>query len=330
MTRGAFSVGGYTLVELLVALALSGVVIAGLAGVMERALQSATVAASNNALIEDVRFAMERMVRTVGNSRHMLLPLADNPATNWPEHLREQTVPASPPIGDSTLATAVLAVTLPGDIDLNGDGVPDADNDGDGRIDEDLANDIVLDFLPGIGGIDDDGDGSVDEDPFLWWDDDERGVPNEDPLDGLDNDADGNVDEDPASDNNGDGCPGLCGVDDDADGFVDEGSADDDDEDGGEWDDAYDPVVFYLDNGALMERMPVPWNEDGVTGPVGPVDGNDFVVGPIAENVTRFRVERLPRVDGQPTVVDLTLEVTDPVTAETVSLTTRVRVGGAL
>ena len=46
---------------------------------------------------------------------------------------------------------------------------------------------------------------------------------NDDPVNGVDDDDDNNVDEDPASDNNGDGCPGVCGVDDDGDGQIDEG-----------------------------------------------------------------------------------------------------------
>ena len=50
---------------------------------------------------------------------------------------------------------------------------------------------------------------------------------------------------------------------------------------------------------------------------------------PIAENVTRFRVERVPQNGDRSQIVDLTLELTNPVT-ETVSLNTRVRVGGAL
>jgi hypothetical protein len=151
-------------------------------------------------------------------------------------------------------------------------------------------------------------------------------VTNEDPLDGLDNDGDNNVDEDPASDNNGDGCPGLCGVDDDGDGQIDEGSADDDDEDGGDYDDWCNPVVFYLEAGVLMQRTPVPWDENAS----GLITGQDFVVHPLAENVSRFRVERVPAEWGDPQLVDLTLELTGPESGETVSLQARVRLGGAL
>lgn len=62
------------------------------------------------------------------------------------------------------------------------------DNDGDGRIDEDLTD-----------GIDNDGDGNVDEDPIdpLRIDNDGDGNVDEDPPDGIDNDGDGRIDEDP-------------------------------------------------------------------------------------------------------------------------------------
>ena len=101
---------------------------------------------------------------------------------------------------------------------------------------------------------------------------------NEDPVNGIDDDGDGSIDEDPASDMNGDGCPGICGLDDDEDSSIDEGVIDDDDEDTGSFDDPYDPVVFYLIGSSLVQRTPVPWNEDGISAPDGPVDGRDFIV----------------------------------------------------
>lgn len=316
---------GFTLVELLIALALSAMLFAGLGSVVGQSLDIHDSVRDNNDLVRQARFAVQRMQQAVGNTRLLLLPLDDKPASNWPENIREQTVPPTPPVGDSTLATAVLAVTLPAYQDLDGDGFPDADDDRDGLIDEDLPNDRNYDFAPGIYLIDDDGDGIVD-DPVSGYSDDESSTPNDDPINGVDDDGDNNVDEDPASDNNGDGCPGVCGVDDDGDGSIDEGSADDDDEDGGEFDDWYNPLVFYLDDGTLMERTPVPWDENAS----GTVSGKDFVVEAIADNVTRFRVERLPLNGGRQKLVDLTLELTSPVSGEIVRLNTRVRVGGAL
>ncbi len=328
--RPANSGRGFTYVEMVLALAIAALIIAGLSGVVGQALQSQDAVSETNGLTRDARFALQRMLRTVAHSRRLLLPFRDKPASNWPENIREQTVPASPPIGDSTLATAVLAVTLPAYVDLDNDGFPDADDDKDGLIDEDLPNDNNHDFFPGIMLIDDDGDGQVDEDPFNWWDDDEvSGVYNEDPQNGIDDDGDNNVDEDTASDQNGDGCPGVCGVDDDGDGSIDEGNDDDDDEDGNTFDDPYDPVVFYLNGNQLIERMPAPWDTDGISVPDGPVDGRDFIESVIAENVSRFRVERVDSA-GPVELIDLTLELTSPLTGESVSLQMQIRVGGAL
>jgi prepilin-type N-terminal cleavage/methylation domain-containing protein len=328
MTRSCRTSRGFTLIELLIALALAGLVLAATSGLVNNALGTDEVVAERNQLQRDARFALDRMVRAVSNSSRLLLPLADNPNTDWPENVREQTIPASAPIGSSTFASAVLAVTLPEYVDLDADGFPDADDDKDGKIDEDLPNDVHHDFFPGIMLIDDDGDGSVDEGGG-WAEDDEDGLLNEDPLDGIDNDGDGSIDEDPASDNNGDGCPGICGVDDDSDGTIDDGSDDNDDEEGTGFEDGYDPVVFYLDGDTLVERMPVPWNEDGNSSPDGPVDGRDFVVSVIADDVTRFRVERPVASGSDEQLIDLTLELTGP-TGGFVSLNARVRVGGAL
>ena len=322
--------GGFTYIEMMLAVAITGVVMLSLMGLLDTAIDTGDSVREQNQLTRQARFAMARMVRFAGHSRRLLVPMVDKPVTNWPENIREQTIPPSPPVGDSTFASAVLAVTLPAFVDLDQDGFPDADDDRDGRIDEDLPNDNQHDFLPGIAGIDDDGDGFIDENPSAWWDDDEYlGVDNEDPHNGIDDDGDANVDEDTASDMNGDGCPGVCGVDDDGDGAIDEGSADDDDEDGNSFDDPYDPVVYYLNGNQLIERMPVPWNADGISVPDGPVDGRDFIESVIAENVTRLRFERV--ADGTALeLVDIVLELTDPATGETVSLQTRVRIGGVL
>ncbi len=320
---------GFTLIELLIATALAGLILTAMSGLVSNVLGTEEVVTERNQLQQDARFAMQRIAKTASHSRNLLLPLSDNPNTNWPENIREQTIPATAPIGSSVFASAVLAVTLPEYVDLDSDGFPDADDDRDGRIDEDLPNDIHHDFLPGIMLIDDDGDGYIDEFSFLFWDDDENGTYNEDPIDGIDNDGDGSIDEDPPSDNNGDGCPGLCGVDDDQDGTIDDGIDDDDDEEGTGFDDGYDPVVFYLVGDALVERMPVPWNADGNSSPDGPVDGRDFIESVIAENVSFFRVEKpVPGASGEQ-LVELTLELTGP-TGTTTSLTSRVRIGGAL
>ncbi len=321
---------GFTYIEMLIAVTVTGLIMLALMGLIGTATDAGDSARVRNELVREARFALNRMADMARRSPRLLLPMRDKPASNWPENLREQTIPPSPPIGDSTFASAVLAVTLPHDIDLDQDGVPDADDDGDGQFDEDLPNDNTHDFMPGIIGIDDDGDGEIDEDPANWWDDDEANATyNEDPENGIDDDGDGNIDEDTASDMNGDGCPGVCGIDEDGDAAIDEGSADDDDEDGSDFEDPYDPVVYYLSGQSLIERLPARWDTDGIDTPDGPVDGRDFIESPIAENVTRLRVERIDTGRGFD-LVDLTLELTDPQSGESVSLQIQVRVGGAL
>ncbi len=320
---------GFSLIELLVAVSFAVLLIGGLASIMAQIGTTRDFTHDRNQLSRQSRFAMDQLARIVSHSRRLLLPLNDNPATDWREHVREQTIPASPPEGSSTLATAVLAVTLPLYFDFDADGIPDADDDGDGLVDEDLPNDNHHDFFAGIMLIDDDGDGIVDE-GASHFEDDEDGAEDEDPVNGIDDDNDGSIDEDAASDMNSDGCSGICGVDDDNDNSIDSGSADDDDEDAGSFDDPYDPVVFYIDGSSLMQRTPVPWNQDGISAPDGPVDGRDFIVSTIAENVTRFRVERVAGVPGNKALLDITLELTSPDTGEVVSLQSVVRLGGAL
>jgi len=319
---------GFTYIELIIALLMASLIVLGLSGVVGQALQSQAQVSSSNQLTRQARLAMQSMVRYISHSGKLLLPLEDNPATDYPENIREQTVPPSAPIGSSTLATAVLAVSLPNYIDLDGNGVADADNDGDGRIDEDLPADSHNDIAPGLYQIDDDGNGVADFFLSPDGDDDESNnlSQSEDGLNGADDDGDGSIDEDPGADTNADGCAGICGVDDDGDGSIDEGSIDDDDEDGQSNEDWYDPLVIYLDNGVLKQRMPVPWDENGASG----INGRDFVISDIADNVVRFRVERLAQSDNRAETIDLILELNNPVTGESVSLQSQVRIGGAL
>ena len=161
MSRPAKPSHGFTLLELLVSLAIAGLLLTAISGLVNTALETRTDTGLRGNAMQDARFAMQRMVTAVRDTNRLLLPLADSPKTNWRENLREQTVPASAPEGDSTLATAVLAVTLDPDLDIDANGVADADNDKDGRVDEDLGNDHTFDGASGIIGIDDDGDGIV-------------------------------------------------------------------------------------------------------------------------------------------------------------------------
>ena len=318
---------GFTYVELLLALTIGALLVVGLSGVVGQAMQTRDAVHEKNELSRQANFAMQQMVRAVSQSRLLMLPMADKSSTLFVENIREQTNPASTPPTGCIYATAVLAVTLPATSDLDSNGIPDADNDGDGRIDEDLPADTSNDGKPGIAGIDDDGNGIIDFFRSPVADDDESAdfAENEDRLNGIDDDGDGINDEDPGADNNGDGCSGVCGVDDDAGGSIDEDAAADDDEDGSSDEDWYDPLVFYLADSTLMQRTPVPWDVNAS----GTVTGLDYIVEPIAENVSRLRVERVSQA-GRSQIVDLTLELTSPVTGEVFSLQTQVRLGGAL
>ena len=309
---------GYTLPELLIALVIAALFMAGLAGVTGSALQAGDAGRERLELNRQAQFALDRIVRMVGRSPGLVLPLADNPATAQVESVH-----------------TALAILLPRDIDQDGNGIPDADNDGDGRVDEDLPSDMNNDGQPGIAGIDDNLDGQVDNGNGVLSkneDDDESGSADEDTCDGVDNDGDGAIDEDCGGDMSGDGQAGLKGVDDDGDGTIDETqlygvslTPYDDDEDG-KWDEDWlDTVVFYLEGGVLKERMPVPWDANAD----GKVDGKDTVTSTLAENVTQFRVERLPRDAGRAQELEITLTLTGAKGAQ-VTLKTRVRVGGAL
>ena len=124
---------------------------------------------------------------------------------------------------------------------------------------------------------------------------------------------------------NGDGAPGVRSFDDDGDGQIDEGSNADDDEDGAVDEDWIDAVVFFLQGDSLVERHPVPWDENLDSN----VSGRDTVETVIAEGVTRFRVERPVSLVSDQQLVVLTLELTGD-NGEVVSLNARARAGGAL
>ncbi|OIN05584.1 PilW family protein [Oceanisphaera psychrotolerans] len=334
---------GLTLPELLGAVAILSLLMAGLGGLIGSALELQSAGQTKNTLAQEARFALARMTESVQNSHRLLLPLADNLATSWSEHIRVETVPASPPEGSSTLATAVLAVTLSPRQDLDGDGWADANNDKDfldrnnngqrdpgeaERIDEDLDADNTLDGAPGIIGIDDDGDGSVDESSATnpARDNDEQGGHGDDPQGNGDQDGDGAIDEDMPADMNQDQKPGLAGIDDDFDGLIDEGSINhDDDEDGLAGEDNFEPVVYYLSGDQLIERWPAFSDQNGDS----LVDGRDYTESVIAKGVTLLRIERVPLGGGRAQLVDITLTLTQDAD-NSISLQRRVRLGGGL
>ena len=165
----------------------------------------------------------------------------------------------------------------------------DVDNDKDGLVDEDLGDDITNDGAPGIVGVDDDNDGTVDE--ASTRDDDEDGLVDEDAVDGADDDGDGRIDED-------------------------SGSLADDDGDAVANEDWLDPIVFRLSGTTLLERIPN----------LNPLDGTDYTELPLAENVSQFRVERIPPgTEDRALLVLIALELVGP-QGSTLSLSSHVRV----
>ncbi len=309
--------GGYTLVEVLLVTVLSAMLIGAANELVTQANTLQAELKTRVAVQGDIEFAFQRLQLALSGDTQILLPLADKGDTAEDEGLREESVPASGSGG-----TAVLAVRLDRNIDRDQDGYADADNDQDGLVDEDLGSDMTNDYVNGIVGIDDDNDGSIDESFFgISTDDDERlFVSDEDKLNGVDDDGDGNVDEDVSGDMNDDNAPGIAGLDDDGDGTVDEGNDNDDDEDGSEDEDWIDAVVFYLDGGRLIERMPANWDVSGN----GQVNGEDYLEAEIVENVTYFRVRRID--SGRATLVDITLQVLSD-DGETLQMQTMYRVG---
>ncbi len=276
---------GFTLVELSIALVISSLVLLALTGVVNTSLNAWETIRAETDLRRSMRLSMQRMVTAVERSQRILVPKHDDPGTLWVESNHN-----------------VLAVTLDPRLDRNFDGKADADNDGDGKVDEDVGGDNTNDNAPGIYLIDDDNDLLVDVPGVFVRDDDEDGTPSinksdDDVLDGIDNDEDGTIDEDLGADMNGDGAPGILGVNDDGDGSTDEGSVDDDDEDGSVDEDWFDPVVFHIVSGNLVERMP---NVNGI-------DGRAFTETVLFPGISAFQVERVESPQAKIPMVRITL-----------------------
>lgn len=188
---------GLTLVELLMGMAVAGLLMAGLYAAVHQALVSWQDHSERSEVQRQLAFALERMALHARGSSLLLLPQPERTSTAWSESVRD-----------------VLAFTLDRDLDRDGDGFVDADNDKDGRVDEDANDDTSNDGAAGIVGIDDNGDGTADA-VGLQGDDDEDGAQDEDGADGRDDDADGLVDEDGAgaTDDDGDGAQGEDWID---------------------------------------------------------------------------------------------------------------------
>jgi hypothetical protein len=289
---------GLTLIEVLGSIAIGALLLGALGGVVLQSTRSLAMVNGASQLEQEAQFAVDRIIDAVRASRRLLVPMPEVSATAYSEAQRD-----------------VLAVTLDPTLDRDGNGFADADNDRDGRIDEDPSEDMTNDLKSGITGIDDDGDGQVDEDEDR--DDDEDNSNNEDNVDDLDTDGDGLVDEDVKDDSSNDGKPGLQDVDDDGDAAIDEGNNEDDDEDGLKNEDWLDARVFRVSGGVLVERLPDPNAPTGAT----------FTERPLVAGVSDFRVSYIgPAAAGLPPTLQITLTLTGAGGA-TATVDTRVRVG---
>ncbi|MCH9672343.1 MAG: prepilin-type N-terminal cleavage/methylation domain-containing protein [Gammaproteobacteria bacterium] len=294
---------GFSLVELLVAVAVTALLAASLTHILNQSLSAQNESAASNDLAREARFALERMRREGSRSERLFVPWVEHPNTGQTE---------------SVLEPGVLVVSLDPTLDRDRDGFADADNDKDSRVDEDWPRDANNDGRPGVRGINDNADGAVD---FSWAgsrDDDESGVfGDEDPVNGIDDDGDGSIDEDAPADMNADGAPGILNVDDDGDGQVDEGDSADDDEDGSVDEDWIDTVAYFLSGTNLIERFPN----------INPTNGQDYSERVLTTDVSTFRVERLVRGDDAFATVSVRLDLNRA--GRSISLTTHFRVGAA-
>lgn len=213
---------GLTLVELLVTIAIMGIIAMVAFPLLSSGLEAHSKGIARARLYQEGLMLMERMTAGVKQCTYLLIPNAHAPVRD------------------------ILAFSGT----INEDNDYYFDDPLFPRIDEDPKKQMTDDGKSGIEGVDDDGDGLTDEGDKN--DDDEDGVDGEDPLDGIDNDGDGNIDEDTNDDAN------ILGMDDDADGSIDEGDVRDDDEDGTINEDPLNPVIYSFDSGTntLTESLP--------------------------------------------------------------------------
>jgi hypothetical protein len=241
---------GLTLIELTISIVVIGLIGSVIAGLLFTGLEAHRSGMAQAELQREAAYAMNRMVQYTRDARFVFVPNGRRDDTD------------------------LLAVSA---------GI---DTDGDGRIDEDSDKDLTGDEAAGVAGIDDDGDGEIDE--GSEDDDDEDGDNDEDVVNGIDDDGDGSIDEDPHEDWNKDGKDGIAGFDDDDDGLIDEGDDKDEDEDGTKNEDPAEPIIFYVEEGTLMENHPV------------------HDVNVLAHNVAEFRAQYVLGTEGEPHI-DITL-----------------------
>ena len=83
-------------------------------------------------------------------------------------------------------------------------------------------------------------------------------------------------------------------------------------------------MAFYLDGTSLIERRPVPWDENGDTA----IDGTDVVETVLTQNVALLRFERIAPSAGQRQLVAVTLGL-QGASGQAIEVSATIRVGGA-
>lgn len=148
---------------------------------------------------------------------------------------------------------------------------------------------------------------------------------NNDGFADADNDHNGIPDDDLPADATRDGAAGIKGIDDNGDGGIDNGSNTDNDENGTLGDapvspksgaDWIDPVVYRVDRGQLLERLPN----------INPSSGADYTERPIADKVVRLEVTRIATGNRRTREILVSLTLGDPA-GETATWTRRLRLG---
>lgn len=249
---------GLTLLELIISITIISIFALTASALFISSIDAYTEYQEENYLFRRAAYAMEIIVSNIRKSKFLLIPTGG--------------------LTPSNRNRDILAISA---------GI---DNDGDGRIDEDVGEDMTSDGESGIILYDDNGNGLIDERNLK--NDDEQGAVNEEQCNGVDDDGDGFIDEDLSADMNEDGFSGIYLFDDDDDGNIDEGIPADDDEDGNQDEDPPDPLIYYIDsnNNTLIEKK-----IDSITA--------DVITREIASGVQGFNVSYQPLLQGEPLLV---------------------------
>ena len=93
---------GFTLIELLISTAIALILLSAMSSVIDHSLHANNTVQLRNETIQTTHIALQRMVTNVATTRQLLIPLNDNSSTALREHIREETVPASPPPSGSS------------------------------------------------------------------------------------------------------------------------------------------------------------------------------------------------------------------------------------